>query len=865
METNSTSKNFTKRQLRNHSPYKRRYFYPYNGRFRPEDDYAFKKHYYRQERGSKKYKWKRKSRPSSPMEGSEEYMSQKIQKTSAIIMRHLLSPDENIIPLKKDVNMPREAPINEHPKISNERKRSRSFGVVESTLSKASNIQFIENIYNQTPDTIDTSDGITQKPVTYNVDEIHCKIMNHLSNLNDRRKKTLISTRTSVYDEAIHQILKQKRLEVSRALRNVQMKTPDVTESTEWINSIMPDMGIKIEDLPHEVLEALQNTFNVSDEEDNVSNADVVEVRPTPIDDVVIKIEEEDENMETSEVISIESDSEEVVKNKVIKVEPNTEIDEISTAEIAKVQSNIENAEMPTEMISNNVPYQVFCKEQEPSHHELVLPEKSQEILVQNNARQDILQAGINLPQKVPYQVSCKEQEPSHHEQMLPEKSQEILVQNIADQGVVQDGTTLPRKMCNAATQTQVLTIDKFIKHRFKNPPKTLAGATRRMLIIDKYIAKLTEYRQNLFTTLSPKKIARKLNGRLIHKKGKSTNTARNMDTSSLQEPGKQKLTNVADTLQQTDEQFFSKETLNSYQKSAEQCLLDFGGISEKMLVLKVCEDKLVAGAESGKVFFFNLKDSKCTNVLEVTTVPITCLHYTKDANGKPYLFIGHYGSSLKVYNFYSTSLLCDIQLDDSIQCIDENWGYLFLGCLRSTIARYSMKKNNLEYEEIFDGYPVFALWATQEGARMVLLVGSRNSAVVIRDAMSGLHLRTMENIIAPTVYSMIMERNLVFCGTTSHNILVFNFHNGKLLHTYNATNSKGIRCMKIVGRCLFASCYNGKVYVFNLEDNRHIATLEGPGGIIISMEVLSNQVIMGTMSCKFSSILIPEHILRYL
>ncbi|XP_072390377.1 uncharacterized protein [Diabrotica undecimpunctata] len=814
METNSTSQNFTKRPLRNHSPYKRRYFYPYNGRFRPEDDYTFKKHYYRQEKVPKtKYKWKRKSRPASPMEGSEEYMSQKIQKTSAIIMRHLLSPDENIIPLKNDANMPMEASINQNSKISNERRRTKSLCVVESTLSKASNIQLSENVYKQTTDTIDTSDNINQKAVSYNVDEIHYKIMNHLSNLNDRRKKTLISTSTSVYDEAIHQILKQKRLEISRALRNVQMKTPNVTESTEWINSIMPDMGIKIEDLPHEVLEALQNTFNASDEEDNVSNTKFVEVQPPPIDDVVVKIE--DENMEPSEVISIESDNEEIVDNKVINGEPNAEI-----VNVFKGQSDIENAEIRTETISNNVPYQVFPEVQESFHHDQMLLETSQNI--QN-------------------------------------------VQNIAGQDVVQAGTNLLRKTCNASTQTQMLTIDKFIKNRFRKPPKTFAAATRRMLIVDKYVAKLTEYRQSLFTKLYPTKIAKKLNGRLVNKKVKSTDTARNMDSSSLEEPGKQKRKKVADTLQQTGEQFFSKRTSNSCQKSEEQSLLDFGSISEKMLVLKVCEDKLVAGSESGKVFFFNLKDSKCSNILEVTTVPITCIHYTKDAHGKPYLFIGYYGSSLKVYNFYSTSLLCDIQIDDSIQCIDENWGYLFLGCSRSTIARYSIKKNTLEYEEIFDGYPVFALWATQEGARMVLLVGSRNSAVVIRDAMSGLHLRTMENIIAPTVYSMIMERNLVFCGTTSHNILVFDFHNGKLLHTYSATNSKGIRCMKIVGRCLFASCYNGKVYVFNLENNSHIGTLEGPGGIIISMEVLSNQVIMGTMSCKFSSIVIPQYILRYL
>lgn len=74
----------------------------------------------------------------------------------------------------------------------------------------------------------------------------------------------------------------------------------------------------------------------------------------------------------------------------------------------------------------------------------------------------------------------------------------------------------------------------------------------------------------------------------------------------------------------------------------------------------------------------------------------------------------------------------------------------------------------------------------TQEGARRVLLMGMKNEPVCIRDAMSGLHLRTMYHLMIPTVYSLVLENSLVYCGTQNQDILVFNFN--VKLHLTNVT-----------------------------------------------------------------------------
>lgn len=164
-------------------------------------------------------------------------MEKKIEQTSAIIMRQLLNPDEspplNVIPQNKndenvtDNNSPHQELTKsvESPSISNKNKKKLS---------------------------------------SQEVEEIHTKIMCHLSNLNKGRKRNLINSNNSGYDTTIQHFVKQQRLEISRALRTmcstVQIEK-DIEESNEIINSIIPDIGIKIEELPKDVIEELSNTF----------------------------------------------------------------------------------------------------------------------------------------------------------------------------------------------------------------------------------------------------------------------------------------------------------------------------------------------------------------------------------------------------------------------------------------------------------------------------------------------------------------------------------------------------------------------------------------------------------------------------
>lgn len=99
----------------------------------------------------------------------------------------------------------------------------------------------------------------------YDVEEIRNKIIAHITNLSAGKKMNLINIGSESYDEAIHQIQKNERLAIIRALRDSCGDQP--AEASTILNSIIPDMDIKIEDLPVEKREELSSSLKIYSDE----------------------------------------------------------------------------------------------------------------------------------------------------------------------------------------------------------------------------------------------------------------------------------------------------------------------------------------------------------------------------------------------------------------------------------------------------------------------------------------------------------------------------------------------------------------------------------------------------------------------
>ena len=98
----------------------------------------------------------------------------------------------------------------------------------------------------------------------------------------------------------------------------------------------------------------------------------------------------------------------------------------------------------------------------------------------------------------------------------------------------------------------------------------------------------------------------------------------------------------------------------------------------------------LIATTESGKVLCFSLVSGNCDHTIDVTNVPITCLSLTEDENTQ--MFVGSFDLNLRIYNFKDRSLKSLEHIEDSIQCMESKWDYLFMGCVRGSLLRYSLK-----------------------------------------------------------------------------------------------------------------------------------------------------------------------------
>ncbi|XP_015117688.1 microtubule-associated protein futsch [Diachasma alloeum] len=269
------------------------------------------------------------------------------------------------------------------------------------------------------------------------------------------------------------------------------------------------------------------------------------------------------------------------------------------------------------------------------------------------------------------------------------------------------------------------------------------------------------------------------------------------------------------------------------------------------ILDIKVFGDSFLAASEDGAIYRYSQKSNGILNIYKGHEAAVTCL-YVHEIPGiteskKWFLFSGSLDASLRCYDVMGGILnRPKVTVGSPIQCMDEAWGSIFIGTKSGHISRYDIKTGSLREDKLdFSDKPVLALRASTEGPRKILIVASRNQPITIRDAQSGLFLRTIAGQRTHTVYSLMRDRNLVYCGTSSTSIPVFDFISGEQVTQYTA--GVGIVCMRLYQQLLFAGCYDGNIYVFDTKEPKLICSIPGPGNMLLSMEIIDETIIAGS------------------
>ncbi|XP_018351346.1 PREDICTED: uncharacterized protein LOC108753885 isoform X2 [Trachymyrmex septentrionalis] len=268
------------------------------------------------------------------------------------------------------------------------------------------------------------------------------------------------------------------------------------------------------------------------------------------------------------------------------------------------------------------------------------------------------------------------------------------------------------------------------------------------------------------------------------------------------------------------------------------------------ILDIKIFENSFLAASEDGKIYRYSQKSNGILNIYKGHKSAVTCLYIYKSYDAgveKNLMYSGSLDGTLRCYKIMTGALVGNpAQTKSPIQCMDQAWGMIFIGTKSGHVSRFYIEAGAIKEDSIpFSEKSVLALKATNEGPRRILIIASRNQPINIRDALTGLLLRMISGQNNSTVYSLLRHNNLIYCGTSSTSINVFDFTMGKQVTQYEA--GVGIVCMRLYRQLLFAGCYDGNIYVFDINNHKLIHSIRGPGNMLLSIEVVNNKIIAGS------------------
>lgn len=241
----------------------------------------------------------------------------------------------------------------------------------------------------------------------------------------------------------------------------------------------------------------------------------------------------------------------------------------------------------------------------------------------------------------------------------------------------------------------------------------------------------------------------------------------------------------------------------------------------------------------------YNLKTSECQAVFEGHTSKVNCLLVWSLPNMLARLYTGSSDQTIRCFSTKSKKCLEQISLPDRVLCLHVAWNILFAGLANGSVASYDLKTlKQLDLFECHGPRGVSCLGTAQEGARRVLLVGSYDSTISVRDAKSGLLLRTLEGH-TKTVLCMKVVNDLVFSGSSDTSVHAHNIHTGELVRIYKG-HSHAVTSIVILGKVMVTACLDKLVRVYELQSHDRLQVYGGHRDMVMCMAVHKSVIYTG-------------------
>ncbi|XP_041809855.1 zinc finger protein 106 [Chelmon rostratus] len=270
-----------------------------------------------------------------------------------------------------------------------------------------------------------------------------------------------------------------------------------------------------------------------------------------------------------------------------------------------------------------------------------------------------------------------------------------------------------------------------------------------------------------------------------------------------------------------------------------------FEGHQEAVNAMQIHNGLLYTCSGDRTVKAFDLVSRKCVGVFEGHSSKVNCLLVSAAPSLHHRLYSGSSDQTIRCYSLKTRELEQQFSLSDRVLCLHSRWKFLYAGLANGTVVTFNLKTNKqMVVLECHGPRAVSCLASSQEGARRILLVGSYDSTISVRDAKNGLLLRTLEGH-TKTVLCMKVVNDLVFSGSSDQCVYAHNIHTGELVQVYKG-HSHAVTVVAVLGKVMVTACLDKLVRVYDLQSHDQVQVYGGHTDMVMCMAVHKNMIYTG-------------------
>ncbi|XP_066487084.1 zinc finger protein 106 [Tiliqua scincoides] len=270
-----------------------------------------------------------------------------------------------------------------------------------------------------------------------------------------------------------------------------------------------------------------------------------------------------------------------------------------------------------------------------------------------------------------------------------------------------------------------------------------------------------------------------------------------------------------------------------------------FEGHSAAVNAIQIFGNLLYTCSADKTIHAYNLVNRKCVGVFEGHTSKVNCLLVTQTTGKNAALYSGSSDHNINCYNIKTKELVDQFKLEDRVLCLHSRWRILYAGLANGSVVTFSIKTNKqLDTFDCHSPRAISCLATAQEGARKLLIVGSYDCTISVRDARNGLLLRTLEGH-SKTVLCMKVVNDLVFSGSSDQSVHAHNIHTGELVRIYKGHNH-AVTVVNILGKVMVTACLDKFVRVYELQSHDRLQVYGGHSDMVMCMTIHKSMIYTG-------------------